>query len=335
MWHHVHARTLQDRPLSGSGGCGLPQRQSLGVHRSKASDSLPPQSEGGGECSSRVTQTLLVTVPSPGFLSVASACKRALCPSKKYGLAVLANDFLYLVACHFLGHPPGSRLQIPSPLKEKTMQKKSCLMAAVAALGLAAASWVQAAPIQVGVMNGGGFGGVNGTPNTAQQGLQNSTLGFVNSGFQVQTGDVVQVLATGLLCLSSGTACTNANGLVMPGTGFGTAHYTGLNNLFGALVGSIVGDDSGNFQAYDAADVSKGIAQSSLFALGSNMQFTANNSGRLYLGVTDSAFWDNTGPGFQVSLSLIPSNNNVPAPSAWALAGLALLGAFAARRRSD
>ncbi|WP_271007251.1 PEP-CTERM sorting domain-containing protein [Paucibacter sp. B51] len=213
------------------------------------------------------------------------------------------------------------------------MTKNAIHSFAIATLGLALAGAAHAGPVHVGVMNGGGFGGVNGNANTAQQGILSSTLGFVNSGFQVQAGDKVQVTASGTLCLSGNAGCGDANGQVMQGLGNGTAHFTGLNNLFGALVGSIVGDDSGNFQAFDAADVANGISQSSLFALGTNVQFTATRSGRLYLGVSDSAFWDNAGAGFEVTLSRIPSGNQVPEPSSWALAGLALFAAFAARRR--
>jgi hypothetical protein len=210
---------------------------------------------------------------------------------------------------------------------------KSSIKTIAAAIGLCFASLVHANPVAVGVMAGGGFGGAYQSANTAQPGVQSSTGAFVNSGLQVQAGDLVSVTATGTMCLSWGTGCYGADGVNYPSFGIGTDHYTALNNVFAALVGAIVANDGGTFRAYDAADVANGIAQSALFKLGSNVQFAAASSGRLYLGVSDSAFWDNDGAGFSVNTSILRAAE-VPEPASWALVGLAGLAAFTARRRS-
>jgi hypothetical protein len=89
-----------------------------------------------------------------------------------------------------------------------------------------------------------------------------------------------------------------------------------LGNVFGALVGAIVADVTGRFQAYDAADVANGILATSVFRIGSNFTFTAQQAGKIYLGVADAGFSDNGRPGFRATLSsVLPNAVPEPTPS--------------------
>lgn len=191
-----------------------------------------------------------------------------------------------------------------------------------AAACLAVCASASAAPVSVGIFAGGGFGGMSAANTVAD------TNPFVNSGLTVQSGDTVTITATGSICLSGFCAGNGPDGQVINFP----PHYTVLGNVFGALIGAIVADDSGSFQAYDASDVSNGIAASSVFLIGSNLTFTAQQAGRIYLGISDSAFYDNGGPGFQVTLNSV-SATAVPEPTPLALLTVAALAAGLVRRR--
>lgn len=193
-----------------------------------------------------------------------------------------------------------------------------------AAVCLAVCATVSAATVSVGIKAGGGFGGVWMANTTA------SSDPFVNSGLAVQFGDVVTISATGSICLSGAPLCNGPNGQFINSP----PHFTALgSDYFGAVIGAIVADDTGSFQAYDATDVAKGILASSVFFIGSNLTFTAQQAGKIYLGVADSDFSDNGGPGFRVTLSST-SPNAVPEPTPLALLAIAALAAGLVRRRA-
>lgn len=188
----------------------------------------------------------------------------------------------------------------------------------VAACVVSMATAVQAAPIHVSPLDGGGFGSygpINGVGDTNA---------FVYGG-EVNAGDVITLSTTGYMCLSFGAGCNDANGVV----GVAGPHISVLGNIFGAVVYAIVPSatvSTPGFMAYDSNDVAVGIADSLVQFAGTLITFTATQSGSIYFGVSDSAFWDNDGPGFDVTMT-------VPAPGALALLGLGLLGLGSFRRK--
>jgi len=184
-------------------------------------------------------------------------------------------------------------------------------------------SVAQAAPIHVSVYDGGAFGSV-GAPNTTAD-----TQPFVFGGL-VNAGDVITLSTTGSMCLSFGNGCAGRDGATINAP----PHLSVLGNIFGALVYAIVPTATVNtsgFQAYDSNDVAVGISASLVQFAGSLITFTATQSGSIFFGVSDSAFWDNSGPGFDVTMTIAPEAN-VPAPGALALLGLGLFGIGGLRR---
>lgn len=198
------------------------------------------------------------------------------------------------------------------------------LVVALLMLGAGMAS-AQAAQVHVSVFNGGAFGidgsGTANTPTTP------TMQPFVLAG-TVNAGDVVTLTATGSISLSGPSTPIGPDGVMinLP------PHSTVLGNLFGAVVYTLVPTATALnpiFQAFDALDVPLGISAGQVFLAGSSTTFTAASSGQIWLGVADSSFFDNTGPGFDVSLSVAP----VPLPAPLAMLAAGLLGLGAIRRR--
>lgn len=198
----------------------------------------------------------------------------------------------------------------------------------LALFSAAVATSAQAAPIQIGVFNGGAFG-VNGA------GIANTLATpdmqpFVFGGL-VSAGDNVTITATGNMFLSGSSLPAGPDGVVLNAG----LHTTVIGNTFGALIGTIVTTATANapgFQAYDALDVAVGIEQANVFLIGSSFSFVAGQSGSLYLGISDSAWSDNTGPGYEADVSITPAVP-VPAPGPISILSLGLI-ALGLRRRA-
>jgi hypothetical protein len=179
-----------------------------------------------------------------------------------------------------------------------------------------------AATVSITPKRGAGFGFYSSFPNTpTRDGVQP----FILVDSYITVGSQLNFTATGTLQIGTG-AVVGPNGVTLTFED----HSTGIGNIFGALIGAWVPDTLANtpgFQPLDAADVAVGIPQSALFLIGSNSSFPIPSSGKLYVGISDSSFADNSGDGFQLNVQ------QVPEPSGFVLLGVSLVWLTAFRRR--
>jgi hypothetical protein len=115
---------------------------------------------------------------------------------------------------------------------------------------------------------------------------------WVDTGMDVAVGSSVSITASGTVTLGGSSGETSGPAGWSPATGNTGFPISGTYRY--RLIGAI-GDTSMDPDQYPAT--------TTYFSIGSSSSFTSTCAGRLYLGVNDNMFWDNTG-SYSVTVSI-------------------------------
>jgi hypothetical protein len=156
----------------------------------------------------------------------------------------------------------------------------------------------------------------------------------LDTGFTGMAGQTYTVTATGIIDVASGESggyIVDANGVLQQDAGEGASWY--FMNYIAPYTAPLAGETRDYLAGLPFGSlIGRWDTQPSweLFLIGANSQITAPVDGaQLTLFVTDGSPWDNVGT-YQVSISAPAAD--VPEPTSFGLAGLALALMVGARR---